>query len=223
MGGQSAGSWETRWEANLGAGGQARQPASRQASRQASRRAPAVDQRARAQKHLVKPVGRRSSSQNGDIAFLHSGQDFWAVLNVRPCAHMPSVRREPRQIYLPTVQKMRIEESLRKSRDCERRAALGVTEIGTGPLPVPQPNMCASHRHQALLRRVLLLPKPANSGGPGVTSLGEGGNAFDENLERVVMRVQRLPADTFRYGLLRHEQGGIFYLVSFRPLVPGNF
>ncbi len=40
---------------------------------------------------------------------------------------------------------------------------------------------------------------------PGVTSLGEGVFAFDENLERVEMpRVQRVPADTFRYcGLMR--------------------
>ena len=133
---------------------------------------------------------------------------FWAVLYLRPhvptCAHL--CVREPRQIYLTTVQKMRIESQafFENQEITSVELPMGTTEIGDwayatktpAGLPMSVANLGHAFSCCPNLRTVVA---------PGVTSLGEGVFAFDENLERVVMpRVQRLPPDTFRYcGLLR--------------------
>ena len=122
----------------------------------------------------------------------------------------PSVRSQPHQMNLPTVQKMRIESQafFENQEVTSVELPMGTTEIGDWAYAC-----CHNLQRVTLPVSVTKLghgafsccPNLRTVVAPGVTSLGEGVFAFDENLERVEMpRVQRLPPDTFRYcGLLR--------------------
>ena len=162
---------------------------------------------------LGQPVGRHGFVPERRHCFFTQGKIFfWAVLHLRPhvptCAHL--CVREPRQIYLTTVQKMRIESQafFENQEVTSVELPMGTTEIGSWAY-----SRCHKLQHVTLPPTVTKLghgafsccPNLRTVVAPGVTSLGEGVFAFDENLERVVMpRVQRLPADTFRYcGNLR--------------------
>ena len=175
-------------------------------------RVPALGQRHEPLEKLGQPVGRHGFVPERRHCFFTQGKIFLGRPPLAPtCAHL--CVREPRQIYLTTVENAHGGRLLPKSRDPSVELPMGTTEIGDWAC------------HKAGPAWFSCCPN-LSSGSARVTSLGEGVFAFDENLERVEMpRVQRLPADTSgSAGCCGHEQGGIFQILSqFQALGTGYF